>query len=342
MTGFATGLPDQVTGADAVSQNLVPSEEKKESKEDAPLSIEADAKQTDVAESDSKAAVAPVSGGGDGTSTGFDNGTALLSVHNTPDFMLLPLELQGFCPWTVVHAKGLLIPGKPNLGVVRYDNMYFVCDHEVALKAFIRNPDYYLNQIRMKALHHPEYIHLLRLQRWFPSTSISRLLEQNDFDPRAIGGQPATRDAATSTPTHFVDSYIDVNYHWNEWELRRRALKVVALKNCATSSVQTDNSHYRRDNETQVYEQREKNTQTKRDQGTNPKITTTFVAGLRGHLAPDAKAVSKFIMPDDVEDAKRAESKDGGVDDMAQAKSEDKLTEEQKLMPRVVHLTLDL
>jgi len=43
-------------------------------------------------------------------------------------------------------------------------------------------------------------------------------------------GQPLTKDASTGTPTHFVDSYIDINYHWNEWELRRRALKVVNLK----------------------------------------------------------------------------------------------------------------
>ena len=127
----------------------------------------------------------------------YGNGATMMSVHNSPDFMLLPLELQGFCPWTVVHAKGLLIPGKPNLGVVRYDNMYFVCDHDTAAHAFMKNPDYCLNQIRHRALHHPEYIHLLRLQRWFPSTSIARLLEQNDFDPRAVGGMPATRDAST-------------------------------------------------------------------------------------------------------------------------------------------------
>jgi hypothetical protein len=39
------------------------------------------------------------------------NGATLLSVLTTPDFMLLPLELQGFCPWTLVHARGLLVPG---------------------------------------------------------------------------------------------------------------------------------------------------------------------------------------------------------------------------------------
>lgn len=86
--------------------------------------------------------------------------------------------------------------------------------------------------------------------------------------------------------------YIDVNYHWNEWELRRRALKVVNLKGryrsslcfripsaddqclhnvntdtentgCKTTSQQTDESHFKRDSDTQVYEQRTNATQTK-------------------------------------------------------------------------------
>ena len=103
-----------------------------------------------------------------------------------------------------------------------------------------------------------------------------------------------TRDASTGTPTHFIESYIDLNYHWNEWELRRRALKVVSLKNCGTKGSQTDNSHFRRDTESQVYEPRQKGTQTKRDKGVNPPIVTTYIAGLRGKKPADAKAVSKY------------------------------------------------
>jgi hypothetical protein len=138
------------------------------------------------------------------------------------------------------------------------------------------------------------------------------LLEQNDFDPRATGGKPATRDASTGTPVHFTDSYFDVNYHWNEWELRRRALKVVALKGCATSTTQTDASHFRRDNETQVYLLREKGSQTKRDKGINPPIVTQYVAGLRGQPA-DAKSVSRYVKPDEDDTRERdSEAKAGG------------------------------
>jgi hypothetical protein len=249
------------------------------------------------------------------------NGATLLTVHNTPDFMLLPLELQGYCPWTLCHAKGFLVPGKPGLGVIRYDNMYFVCDHAVAIEEFIRNPEFYLDEIRSRGLHHPEFIYLLRLEKWFPQASIARLLEQDDFDPRAVGGKPSTRDAATGTPTHFQESYFDMNYHWNEWELRRRALRVVALKGCATSTTQTDTSHFRRDNETQVFEERERGSQTRRDAGVNPPVVVQYVAGLRGKA--EGAAVSKFVRPD-ADEAK------------AEAKAE------AKPSVRVISLTLDL
>jgi hypothetical protein len=116
-------------------------------------------------------------------------GATLMSVHNTPDFLLLPLELQGYCPWTIVHAHGLLLPGKPALGVVRYDNIYYVCQHVQAMKSFMEDPEYYLKQIRLKALTNPEYIHLLRLQRWFPTASIARLLDQDDHDPSSLTGE---------------------------------------------------------------------------------------------------------------------------------------------------------
>lgn len=103
----------------------------------------------------------------------------LLTLDDTPDFMLLPLELQGYCPWTMVNAKGLLVAGKPNLGVVRYNNAYYVCDHNVALTAFLKDPELHLTNIKARVVAFPEYIHLLRVQNWFPSVSIARLLVRN-------------------------------------------------------------------------------------------------------------------------------------------------------------------
>lgn len=235
-------------------------------------------------------------------------GAALLQAHNTPDFMLLPLELQGFCPWTMVHASALLVPGKPALGVIRYDNMYYVCEHKLAIKAFMNDPEGHLRRIKEISQRNPEFIHLLRLQNYFPTASIARLIEKPDFD-KSESSKKSSRDASTETPTHFIERFVDPNYHWNEWELRRRVLKIVNLKNCSTVGAQTDQSHYRRDGETQVYLPRVKGTQTRRDKGTNPVIRTTYIAGLRGILPDDSKDVSQYIKPDDAKSNSRNKSR---------------------------------
>jgi hypothetical protein len=36
-------------------------------------------------------------------------------------------------------------------------------------------------------------------------------------------------DSGTQTDTHFYESNIVASYEWNEWELRRKAIKLVSL-----------------------------------------------------------------------------------------------------------------
>jgi hypothetical protein len=233
------------------------------------------------------------------------SGAVLLSPKDNPDLLSLPLELQGFCPWSIVVGKGLLVPGRPALGIVRFENLCYVFDHLVGIKEFMQDPEKYLTAVREMALRHPEFIHLLNLQgNWFPTASISRLLDgrggEQTIDLTDMTGKPLKKDAGTGTPTHFVERHIDLNYHWNEWELRKRALKTVNLMNCKTTAQQTDHSHFRRENETQVYLPTEHGTQTKRDSGTNPPTKTSYIAGLRGRPpAVDPKtgalAVSKYV-----------------------------------------------
>jgi hypothetical protein len=37
-----------------------------------------------------------------------------------------------------------------------------------------------------------------------------------------VSQAPVKVDAETQTPSHFTERFIDVNYEWNEWALRRR------------------------------------------------------------------------------------------------------------------------
>jgi hypothetical protein len=265
------------------------------------------------------------------------SGATLLSIETTPDFLLLPLELQGYCPWTIIHARGLLIPGQPKLGVVRYNSQYFVFDHAIGIKAFVNDPEFYLQKIKERAIRSPEFIHLLRLQKWFPKTSIARLLENPDNNDTTLlsNSKPNMKDVGTSTPTHFLESYIDLNYYWNEWEMRRNALKIINLKNCLTTSSQTDSSHFRRENTTQVYLPKENDTQTRRDKGINPPKVTSYVAGLRGKVnATKNMPISKFmkVLP---------EEKDIPLEINSKTSKLNKSTN-QESRPHVVLFTTDL
>ncbi|RYG44123.1 hypothetical protein EON67_12120 [archaeon] len=93
-------------------------------------------------------------------------------------------------------------------------------------------------------------------------------------------------DASVETPVHFVERHIDARYRWNEWDLRRQALATLNLRMCATTSAQTDASHFRRDAETQVYLPKGSGTQTGINAATNTVRTVRLFTGSVGTPEP--------------------------------------------------------
>jgi hypothetical protein len=41
----------------------------------------------------------------------------------------------------------------------------------------MKNPEKFLDAIKDRAMHNPEFIHLLKLQKWFPTANINKLLK---------------------------------------------------------------------------------------------------------------------------------------------------------------------
>jgi hypothetical protein len=100
-------------------------------------------------------------------------------------------------------------------------------------------------------------------------------------------------DASVETPTHFVDRHIDPSYHFSEWALRRAALQMARLRNCATTGMQSDGSAFRRDNDTQVYLPKSVGMQTMKSVGvaTNPeRVQVVQVRGGRDTVVDEAAA----------------------------------------------------
>ena len=69
-----------------------------------------------------------------------DSGIERLLPHTTPDFMQTPLDYLGFCLWSIVRRGGLLLPGKPSLGVYRFKQRNCVFCDENAINEFLQGP----------------------------------------------------------------------------------------------------------------------------------------------------------------------------------------------------------
>ena len=147
-----------------------------------------------------------------------------LMPNNTPDFMHIPLDFLGFCLVNIVE-NSLLMPGKPNLGVFKYKEKYCVFSDEESIEKFVNNPDKYLVDVVDKCRNKPEFIHLLKMQDHFPDASLAALLQGKDgMHPLFSISAPLMVDKGLDTPTHFIEKHIEPNYHWNEWDLRKKAL----------------------------------------------------------------------------------------------------------------------
>jgi len=200
------------------------------------------------------------------------------SLSHNMKFEQLTFRFRSFCPFQLAE-HGLLIPGCAKIGILCFDEGFYVFSSVQAAEAFTNNMGPMMEKINDRARRSTELINLVQLQRQFHNlASNERNLAQK---------QPRLQtDSGTQTDTHINESYIDKEYEWNEWEMRRKALKLANLRKCVTDSSQTELSHFRRENETQVYLPKENFAQTKRDGETMVPKHQVYYAGLRGQKDP--------------------------------------------------------
>nr|XP_014354173.1 PREDICTED: UPF0704 protein C6orf165 homolog [Latimeria chalumnae] len=203
-----------------------------------------------------------------------------LFPETTANFDKLLLQNRGFCSYTFAK-NGVLLPGNPAIGILKYKENYYSFSSKEAAYAFANNPDKYITMTMEKAMQHAELIQLLELYQFFTSVT--------PHSENKIGGRllikPITRcDSSTQTDTHILESNIVKSYEWNEWELRRKAIKLANLRTKVTHSMQANLSHMRRENCSQVYLPKDVGTQTKRENSSNVPKPQIFLAGLRGNI----------------------------------------------------------
>ncbi|KFV77978.1 UPF0704 protein C6orf165 [Struthio camelus australis] len=208
-----------------------------------------------------------------------------LFPETTANFDELLIQYHSFCAHAI-GEKGLILPGNPAIGILKHKDRCYVFSSKESAYIFAQNPDKFIQLNTEKAKEHAELIQLLELHHHF------EYLAPYSQARNECLMKPITKcDSSTQTDTHILPPTIVTSYEWNEWELRRKAIKLANLRRKLTHAMQTNLSHMRRENSTQVYLPKDVGTQTKRDNSSNVPRPQIFLEGLRGGSSPTAHMV---------------------------------------------------
>ena len=276
LVGITANTVTQLSSYQSVCKEQLPDFELQKIIENENVQVISDVKRAEMVEAEGStisASLIPKS---------LSNDLELIDAQNCPNINQIKFDLSGFCPVTLVKNNGLVLPGLPHLGLIRYRENFYVCSSNQAIKEYLSNDagslDDLLTKVNSLAAQSPELIGLIGLSRQFTGTG--------KYTGNKTTRPMLKRDSGCQTDTHFNDGYIDKEYHWNEWELRRKAIRLSNLTHKVTHSSQTSQSHFKRDSETQVYLPKSNVTQTKRDNWTTLPNPTVYYAGLRGVRGP--------------------------------------------------------
>jgi hypothetical protein len=101
-----------------------------------------------------------------------------LGAQELEEAHALTIELESFCPVTLVQRGGLLLPA--SLGhVARHQGRHYAFVDAPAKEAFVSSPESYVKGVLATARKAPELIHMLRLQEYFPAASIAEIMRQH-------------------------------------------------------------------------------------------------------------------------------------------------------------------
>ena len=196
------------------------------------------------------------------------------------------LEYGGYDVFALCKRGGLAIPASmtaPKTAVVFQGKTYGFAD-EYGAQQFASQPLKFIRAMHAALFRAPELVRITHpsaeaVARAFPNLDVAKLASGMSVTSHTEFG--------TQTDTHLVERHIDKDYEWNEWALRRRALHAANLLRKATHGSQTDSSHFRRENTTQVWLPKKNETQTVVSKGTTMPQKKRYLGGVRG--APDVK-----------------------------------------------------
>ena len=211
----------------------------------------------------------------------YNNGVTLLKHDSTADYLDIKLEYQGFCIVTLLNKRGLLVSGRPAV-VAKYNEKYMVfCTHQ-CLQEFIDAPQKYIDELNEYVKENSYLINLLNMTEEFPNGNLANMFRDKESTAFKYKNSKVLIDVGCQTVDHIHEKgYIDPDYEWNEWDLKKKAIQLANIMKKKTVSCQTLLSHFRRENETQVYPLKDSEVNTTVNRGTNLSIPKSYAVGFR-------------------------------------------------------------
>ncbi|KAG8179327.1 hypothetical protein JTE90_011591 [Oedothorax gibbosus] len=189
-----------------------------------------------------------------------DGNCTVILPKDVKNFNAITLQYKGFCAFYC--SLGILVQSNKEHGIIMYNYLCYGFSSIETLKAFKNNPNKYIKGSMDLMLKIPQLIFTLHTEENFGITVLNAY-ESEQISPVFVA------NTSIQTVLHPIEKNIDNTYNWNQWTLRKQALKYVDLLDKRTHSTQTDLSHFRRENYSQVYLPRDSSTQTRKDASTS-------------------------------------------------------------------------
>ncbi|CAL1280109.1 unnamed protein product [Larinioides sclopetarius] len=173
-----------------------------------------------------------------------DESTITIFPDDVKNFFEITLEFQEFC--TFYCSMGILVPCNREIGILMYKQSCYGFSNTDVMESFKKQPARFVNSAFDCILKIPQLIFTLQVEEHFQFPVINNLKQKRKL-PVFIS------ERSVQTILHPTEKNIDYTYNWNQWSLRKQALKYVDLTSKKTHSTQTNLSHFRRENYSQVY-----------------------------------------------------------------------------------------
>ncbi|CAG9834988.1 unnamed protein product [Diabrotica balteata] len=184
-------------------------------------------------------------------------------------------EYEGHCCWRLVLTNGFLLKGSETHGIVNYNSRYYIFSSPLALKCFVKEPDYYINYVLHLARQRCGLILYLKLSEDLINVKNRLNLITVDNDQTKTYAEVECQCEAD------VEDHIDRSYHHSIWTYRAQALQVAKLLSCKTVSTMTDKTFCKNSTHSQTYTKKEKKVTTNSKKSTNTPTPLSFIYGLR-------------------------------------------------------------